>query len=107
MFPNSRAMYEISRAAIARQCGRFAATRLFLRFGRRQDGAAAVEFGFILLPFISILLMTMETAAYFFAQQTLETVVVDSGRLIMTGQAKGYSADNFKTAVCSKVVAWW
>jgi Flp pilus assembly protein TadG len=77
------------------------------RFGRRQEGATAVEFGLVLLPFLSILLMTMETALVFFAQQTLETAVADSARLILTGQAQSQSFDAtaFKTAVCGKIVA--
>jgi Flp pilus assembly protein TadG len=77
------------------------------RFVRRKDGSAAVEFGVVLLPFLSILLMTMDTALMFFAQQNLETVAADSARLIMTGQAQGSSFDaaKFKTAVCNNVVA--
>ena len=75
------------------------------RFVRRQDGATAIEFGLVLLPFLAILLMTMETALVFFAQQTLETAVADSSRLIMTGQAKTFDAAKFKTAVCDRVVA--
>lgn len=77
------------------------------RFVRRQEGATAIEFGLVLLPFLSILLMTMETALVFFAQQTLETAVADSARLIMTGQAQSasFDADKFKTAVCGNIVA--
>lgn len=74
-------------------------------FGRREDGAAAVEFGIVLFPFVAILLMTMETALVFFAQQNLETVAADSSRLIMTGQAKNFSEADFKKAVCDRVVA--
>ncbi|NVO14191.1 MAG: pilus assembly protein [Rhodoplanes sp.] len=76
-------------------------------FVRRKEGTTAIEFGIVLLPFMSILLMTMETALVFFAQQTLETAVADSARLIMTGQAQSasFDADKFKTAVCGKIVA--
>jgi Flp pilus assembly protein TadG len=94
-------------AAAARPTARPAMPAWLRRFVRRQDGTTAIEFGLVLLPFMSILLMTMETALVFFAQQTLETAVSDSARLIMTGQAqsKSYDADKFKTEVCGRIVA--
>lgn len=77
------------------------------RFARREDGSGAVEFALVLLPFLSVMLMTMETALVFFAQQNLETVAADSARLIMTGQAQSqnFDASKFKSAVCKEVVA--
>jgi hypothetical protein len=35
----------------------------------------------------------------FFAGQTLEAAATDAGRLIMTGQAQGFSQADFKTQV--------
>jgi Flp pilus assembly protein TadG len=77
------------------------------RFARTQDGAAAVEFGLVAAPFLALLFAIIETALVFFAGQTLEFVVAQTGRLIMTGQADAASFDQaaFKTAVCSRVVA--
>src|SRR3954453_646041 len=75
------------------------------RLGRRQDGAAAVEFGLVAAPFLPLLFAIMETAIVFFAGQALETAVADSSRLIMTGQAQSQSFDAtaFKNAVCAKI----
>ena len=75
------------------------------RFVRQQDGSAAVEFGFVALPFLGLTFAILETALVFFAGQTLETAVQDSSRLIMTGQAQtgGWSKEDFKTAVCAGV----
>ncbi len=75
------------------------------RFLRRQDGAVAVEFALVMLPFLAIMFAIMETALVFFAGQTLETAVADSARLIMTGQAQSQSltADTFKNAVCTRI----
>jgi Flp pilus assembly protein TadG len=75
------------------------------RFMRRQDGAAAVEFGLIAAPFLALVFAIMETAIVFFAGQALETAAADSSRLIMTGQAQSQSFDAaaFKTAVCNKI----
>ena len=39
----------------------------------------------------------------FFAGQTLEAAVTDAGRLIMTGQAQGFSQADFKTQVCNRL----
>jgi Flp pilus assembly protein TadG len=75
------------------------------RLARRQDGAAAVEFGLVAAPFLALLFAIMETAIVFFAGQALETAATDSARLIMTGQAQTQSFDAaaFKNAVCAKI----
>jgi Flp pilus assembly protein TadG len=73
------------------------------RLLRQQDGAAAVEFGLVAAPFLALLFAIMETALVFFAGQTLETAVADSGRMIMTGEAKAYTKSQFKDAVCAKI----
>jgi Flp pilus assembly protein TadG len=82
-------------------------TRLGLRrFVRRNDGAAAVEFGLVLLPFLAILFAIIETALAFFAQQTLETVTANTARLILTGQAQAanYNLTTFQQMVCQQFV---
>jgi len=62
--------------------------RILRRFGRREDGAAAVEFAMVAAPFFAVLFAIMETAMVFFAGQTLETAAADSSRLIFTGEAQ-------------------
>ncbi len=71
------------------------------RFARRQDGAAAVEFALVALPFLALIFAIMETALVFFAGQTLEAAATESARLIMTGQAQsaGYNQATFKDQV--------
>jgi Flp pilus assembly protein TadG len=75
------------------------------RFLRRQDGAAAIEFGIVALPFLLLLFMIMETGLVFFANQTLETAVADSARLIRTGQAQGFDAEAFRKQVCTRATS--
>lgn len=72
------------------------------RFVGHDRGAVAVEFALVLVPFLGLLFITMETGTVFFAQQSLETAAADAGRLVMTGQAKSLDADAFKTKICSK-----
>jgi Flp pilus assembly protein TadG len=86
-------MIEIMRNTLKRKIRRLALRASPRRFMRRQDGAVAVEFALILLPFLALMFGIMETALVFFADQTLETAVADSARLIMT----------FKNAVCSRI----
>jgi Flp pilus assembly protein TadG len=81
--------------------------RFLRRFGRAQDGAAAVEFALVAAPFLALLFAIIETAFVFFAGQSLEYAVAQAGRLVMTGQADaaGFDQTAFKNAVCAKVVA--
>jgi len=83
---------------------RCAPARCIAGFARRQDGAAAVEFGFVALPFFALLFAILETALVFFAGQSLEAAVSEAGRQVMTGQVQnaGYSqADYKKNVVCT------
>ncbi|MDQ2083795.1 pilus assembly protein [Xanthobacteraceae bacterium Astr-EGSB] len=72
------------------------------RFLRRQDGAAAVEFAIVVLPFLLLMFLIMETGLVFFASQTLETVAADSARLIRTGQGQAFDEAAFKEEVCNR-----
>jgi Flp pilus assembly protein TadG len=98
-------MIEIMRNALRRKLRRLARRASPRRFARHQRGAVAIEFGLILLPFLALMFGIMETALVFFADQTLETAVADSARLIMTGQAQtqNLTAATFKNAVCARI----
>lgn len=87
-------------------------TRAVKRLGRRgarlqhdERAATAVEFGLLALPFVALSLAILETALLYFAGQSLETAVANSGRLIRTGQAQqqGMSATAFKQTICDQV----
>jgi Flp pilus assembly protein TadG len=90
---------------LANGARRLPMARAVRRLVRRQDGAAAVEFGLVAAPFLALVFAIIETAVVFFASQALETAAADSSRLIMTGQAQtaGYDAATFKNAVCAKI----
>ena len=74
-------------------------------FCRRQDGAAAVEFAMVAMPFLLLTFAILETALVFFAGQSLQAAAADSARLIMTGQAQqsSYTASDFKNQVCARI----
>jgi Flp pilus assembly protein TadG len=98
-------MFEVARKKLSIKMKRIARLVAVRRFVRRQGGSVAVEFGLILLPFAVMMFAIMETAMVFFAQQTLETAVADSARLIMTGQAQNgaWQPADFKRQVCARI----
>jgi Flp pilus assembly protein TadG len=100
-------MLETAAVKISALASRLPASGLLRRFAHARDGAAAVEFALVAAPFLALLFAIMETAFVFFAGQSLEYAVAQSGRLIMTGQADaaGYNQTTFKNQVCSNVVA--
>ena len=86
---------------------RFVATlrRRTHQFARQQEGAAAIEFAIVALPFFALIFAILETALVFFAGQTLQAATTDAARLIMTGQAQtaNYTAADFKNQVCARI----
>ena len=76
------------------------------RSSAQQDGAAAVEFGLVAVPFLALTFAIMETAMVFFAGQTLEAAAADSGAPDhdRPGADRGISAQTaFKNAVCNQI----
>ena len=93
--------------------GLSALKRLGLRFGRNQQGATAVEFGLVALPFFGLLFVTIQIALVMLSTQILETAVAAAARQLYTGEFQKNSANsgltaallqaNFKTLVCNNV----
>ena len=94
----------ISHILTSTRAGRLARA-LARKFVRRDDGAALLEFGIVVFPFLALLFAIIETALVFFAGQVLETAVADSARLILTGQAQtqNLNAATFKNQVCARI----
>jgi Flp pilus assembly pilin Flp len=85
-----------------------ASVRNFLRrFRRNRQGSAAVEFAIVAPVFFALLFAIIETAIVFLASQVLETMVQQSARMVMTGQAqaKSYSQSDFHDYVCKQIPA--
>jgi len=81
-----------------------AALRLAKRFRKEEDGATAVEFAFVALPFFALLFGIMELAIVFFVNSALVHATAEAGRLIRVGnfQACG-GVDEFKALVCGNM----
>ncbi|HTT48621.1 MAG TPA: TadE/TadG family type IV pilus assembly protein [Pseudolabrys sp.] len=96
-------MLERIRSLTTMPLRRLLPARAARRFARQQEGAAAVEFALVAVPFLALTFAIIETALVFFAGQTLESAASEAGRLVMTGQAQngGFSQADFKNAVCA------
>lgn len=82
---------------------RFSARRRGLL--RADDGATAVEFGMVALPFIFMMFAIMELAVIFVTDSILENAAIETGRLVRTGQAsaQNMTAEQFKASLCSRM----
>jgi Flp pilus assembly protein TadG len=81
-------------------------------FRRKDDGAAAVEFALVAMPFFALLFAILETALTFWSTQVLETAVANASRRLYTGQfqqgndqAAADISAKFKDEVCKHVPA--
>jgi Flp pilus assembly protein TadG len=99
----------VVRARKARRSRRF--IKLFVK---NRDGATAVEFGLVALPFFALLFAIIETAMIFWSSQVLETALADASRKIYTGQFQTEHknitdpkeiAAKFREELCSRVTA--
>jgi Flp pilus assembly protein TadG len=68
-----------------------------------RDGATAVEFAIISLPFLGLLFSILELGMIFMASTTIESATVAAARQIRTGQLQSGPSNNaagFKSAIC-------
>jgi Flp pilus assembly protein TadG len=75
------------------------------RFLRSEAGGAATEFALVMLPFLTVLMVIIQSAIVLLAGQVLQTAATNAARLILTGQAQtaSYSAAQFKSAICANL----
>ncbi|TQF30755.1 TadE/TadG family type IV pilus assembly protein [Bradyrhizobium sp. UNPA324] len=75
-------------------------------FPANDSGATAVEFALVAPPFLALVIALIQTFLVFFAQQTLESIVRQSARLVMTGQVQSanMTKDVFKQKVCDQIL---
>lgn len=80
---------------------------LAARFARAEDGATALEFALVAMPFLLLVFAIIELGLVLLISLTLENAVIEVGRTIRTGemQKNGGTAASFKTAICNKM-AW-
>lgn len=79
---------------------------LLRRFAKDDTGSAAIEFGFVALPFFVLMFAAIDFGLMRFATSTLENAVADAARQIRTGQvaANGTTAAQFRAMVCNNIL---
>jgi Flp pilus assembly protein TadG len=79
-----------------------------LRFSKnrraKREGATAVEFALVAIPFFALLLGIFEVAVVLTVSAIMESAVSQSGRLVRTGQvSKNATAEEFKVELCKRM----
>lgn len=74
---------------------------------RRREGAAAVEFALVALPFFILILAILEIAVVLTVSALLETATMNSGRLVRTGQvSESMTQAEFKAEICERMTVF-
>ena len=83
-------------------CAAFRRLRLF---GRAREGATAIEFTLLFIPFLIIVFSTIETGMNFTARQVLWNATQNVARQIQTGQVRGSDLTQTKiqTMLCDQI----
>lgn len=89
-----------------RSLGRFS----IVRVRRDENGATAIEFALLAIPFFLLIFAIIETCIAFAAEQTLNYAVDKLGRELRTGQitfntgaSTDITEDEFRTRLCNEV----
>lgn len=77
---------------------------IFKSFVKTTDGATAVEFSLVAIPFTFLLMGIIEISLFFAASNIMHGATSDAGRLVRTGQVQQYDQGDpqvlFETALC-------
>lgn len=77
---------------------------LLKRFYRRRDGATAIEFAILAIPFFVMIFASLETFVAFTGEQLLANATENMARKIRTGQIKSdYSVRDFRKEFCEEI----
>ncbi|MCD2177664.1 TadE/TadG family type IV pilus assembly protein [Rhizobium sp. C1] len=74
-------------------------------FRRNRQGAAAVEFALLVLPFFTIIFVILQISLMFFIETGLDGALIKSARKVRTGYAttNGWTISNFKNDLCANL----
>jgi Flp pilus assembly protein TadG len=71
-------------------------------FWRREDGATAIEFSILALPFFALLFGIIELAIVFFVGSNVKNATFEASRRIRTGEFIGGEPE-LETAICAQM----
>jgi Flp pilus assembly protein TadG len=74
------------------------------RYKSDSEGATAIEFAIVALPFLGLIFGILELALVFFTSAVLTQSIGDTGRLVRVGAFQGCgTASEFKSIICDKM----
>lgn len=76
---------------------------LLRRFARADDGAAAIEFAFVAIPFLILVFAIIELGLTFLVSMSLENAMMTVDRRVRTGDLQDATLAEFNTAVCDEM----
>ena len=78
------------------------------RFKNADEGATAVEFAFVAVPFFIMIFTLVGFALYFLMSNSIDKGMDTTSRLLRTGQAQkaNMTVNDFKQAICNSGGAW-
>jgi Flp pilus assembly protein TadG len=81
---------------------------LVKRLRKNEDGATAVEFALVALPFFGLIFAVIEIGIFFFASRFLEDGVYNAGRRVLTQQlGTTSSCTDFVNSIKTNVGSWF
>ena len=80
-----------------------AASRLLRRFACADDGVVAVEFAFVIVPFLMLVFAILELGLVFLVSLTLENSLATVDRRIRTGDLQNATRESYHAAVCQEM----
>ncbi len=73
------------------------------KFRKKRDGVVAIEFAFVIAPFLAITLGTLEVAVVHLMRSSVSNAVEGASRPIYTGSAGCATVETVKTEICNRI----
>ncbi|EFO33147.1 TadE family protein [Roseibium sp. TrichSKD4] len=77
--------------------------RLLRRYTRNDQGVTAIEFAIVGTPFFMLIFGILEFGLAFFVNRIVDNAVLETARLVRTGQAKDFNDTKFRNALCANM----
>jgi len=76
----------------------------FADFKDSESGTTAIEFGFVALPFFLMVFLIINSALFWYAQNSLDKGIADATRQVLTGTAQNtnMTVAGFQSLVCQQ-----
>lgn len=77
--------------------------KLLRRFKKERKGSTAIEFAFIIIPFLMLTMGTLEIALIHLSRSSMADAIEKTSRQIMTGEAGCLSAQEYIDQLCDRL----